>query len=284
MSSLWKAICFGQLGKHTKHLQKSFSPSNVLKISAHDSSGLSLGTLAKVRHTPQGWVTNTILSTNYHFKNFCKISASFTSEKQAILNVSTSPEFSKDLLISLIAQTRPFSIIPSLAYQNKSFTIASTLDLMARNVTVSCGTSFGKLAMGSLIQADAQNMEIIHAVASVELSITDDLMMNCTLKNKGKAIDFSLWTKLNPNLTLAFLSSTNLANYETQLQGELIGTINEKTEISTGINSSGLLALSLSRHLSDNIKISANGVFDVLQPQKISAHKLGINLFIDSFY
>ncbi|KAJ3447285.1 hypothetical protein M0812_07513 [Anaeramoeba flamelloides] len=284
MSSRWKSICFGQLGKHTKHLQKSFYPSNVLKISAHDSSGLSLGTLAKVRNTPQGLVTNTILSTNYHLKNLCKISASFTSEKQAILNVSTSPELSKDLLISLIAQTRPFSIIPSLAYQNKSFTIASTLDLITRNITVSCGTSFGKLAVGSLIQTDLRNMEIVHAVASAELSITDDLVINSTLRNKGKVVDLSLWTKLNPNLSLAFLSSTNLEKNHTQLQGELIATINEKTQFSTGINSSGNLALSLSRQLHDHIKISATGVLDAFQPQKISAHKFGIELIVDSFY
>ncbi|KAJ6246389.1 hypothetical protein M0813_19529 [Anaeramoeba flamelloides] len=284
MSCGFKSLCFSELGQDSKQFESTFNPTNVVKITAKDSSGLKLETLSKLKKGEEGWTANTILSSGFNVKEQAKISASYTSEKRAFINVTSSQKWREDLVLSLIARTKPITIIPSVAYENKSFTLAATGDAVDHKLTISTGSSFSSFGFGALIQMDLQKKNFSHSIAKLEYKISQDFVLISAVKELGKNFDFSLWTKLSPSLSISLQASLEVPTKKIELQGLLASSINKKTKLSAGFHSSGKIGLSISVQVYNHIELSFTGLFDVFQARDFSTHKFGMGLNINTLY
>ncbi|KAJ3436478.1 hypothetical protein M0812_18536 [Anaeramoeba flamelloides] len=284
MSFRFKSLCFGQIGQNCKYFENSFNPTNTVKISAQDSNGLALEALSKLNRDDEGWTANTILSSGYDIQDQIKINASYTSEKQAYINVASSQNWRKDIVLSLLARTKPITIIPSAAYQNQAFALVATADAMSNHLTVTGGSSISSLGFGALLRMNYKNMGVTHAIAKLEYKISEDFVLHSAVKEFGKNIDFSLWTKLSPSISISLQASIKVPTKKTQFQGVLSSSINKKTKFSAGFHSSGLVGLSISRQVYDHVELSFTGLFDVFQATDLTAHKFGVGLNINTLY
>ncbi|KAJ3449273.1 hypothetical protein M0812_05418 [Anaeramoeba flamelloides] len=280
----FKSLCFSELGQDFKYFENSFNPTNVVKITAQDSSGLKLETLSKLKKGEEGWTANTILSSGFHVKEQAKISASYTSEKRAFVNVTSSQKWREDLVLSLLARTKPITIIPSVAFKNKSLTLAATGDAVDRNLTISTGSSFSSFGFGALIQMDLKKKTFSHSIAKLEYKISEDFVLHSAVRELGKNFDFSLWTKLSPSISISLQASLEVPTKKMEFQGVLTSAINKKTKFNAGFHSSGKFGLYISRQVYDHIELSFTGLFDVFQVTNFSAHKFGMGLNINTLY
>ncbi|KAJ6230473.1 hypothetical protein M0813_06701 [Anaeramoeba flamelloides] len=214
MSTLFEPLLFGDIGKNSQKLLENPINANYIKLHLKPTanSSLKLNTGLSFLEFPQKTSIWSTITTGYTFQDFVAIQATFSTPKQAIININfpkLRPLFAN---AGLIAQLDPQKIYGYGLYKNKYLSSSLTADLLSKEFRISGATSLKGLSMGILCNGNLNTLDFQILETRTQYSFTvptlqQKFSFNQKYKFQKSKLICDLYSQITPQLSLTLQAS-----------------------------------------------------------------------------